>query len=194
MSARILQTLNKQSIILPVRPKGKYKTTPQKYYFPIHNCKIEQMTDGWHILYFRCPFTRKKVVTKRLPKNYWILDKKDKHEWHRFGIPAFDGFVDKPKRKRKTKAQIRQAQIRQEQIRQEQIRQVQEAKTAENEALTELFHATMNPASALATSVKWVSLPKAEFPTSSSFVTLSEGMILRTPSNTIIEKVYASVN
>jgi hypothetical protein len=101
--AFVTNTLENQSIVLKEWGRGN-KTNNLKYYFPLHNVKIEELGGGtWSRLTFIDPFTLKEVSIKKARTSYTQLNKEDVSPFDRHGIKGFGGFSNKAKRAKKVK-------------------------------------------------------------------------------------------
>mgnify|MGYP000976773226 CR=1 FL=1 len=101
--AFVTNTLENQSIVLKEWGRGN-KTNNLKYYFPLHNVKIEELGGGtWSRLTFIDPFTLKEISIKKARTSYTQLNKEDVSPFDRYGIKGFGGLSNKAKRPKKVK-------------------------------------------------------------------------------------------
>lgn len=100
--AYVVNTLENQSIVLKTWGRGR-KAGNNRFHLPLNGVKIEEINGGRAILTFIDPFTQKEVKVSRNRGSYYNINREDKKEFDRFGIPGFGGFTDIVKRKRKKK-------------------------------------------------------------------------------------------
>lgn len=101
--AFVTNTLENQSIVLKEWGRGN-KTNNLKYYFPLHNVKIEELGGGtWSRLTFIDPFTLKEISIRKARTSYTQLNKEDASPFDRYGIKGFGGLSNKAKRPKKVK-------------------------------------------------------------------------------------------
>lgn len=104
MAKAVTQTLENQKVLiwtnLRCGPRSKKKLS-----IVVNDCKIEYLERGagwlnWALLTFNDPFTTKEVSIRRMVNSgFQILNVEEAG----YGIRGFEGFIDRPKRKRKEK-------------------------------------------------------------------------------------------